>query len=166
MHKRGSIFTGTLLILVGIFFLLAEFFPGLAATINMAFLWPLIVLALGAFFLVAAVLGNYGLAVPGVILSGIGSNLFYMNTTGNWDFWQLWLLVPSYVGMGIVLSTLLAGKRLSSGLRAGGVPLTIGLILFVIFALPYNVLTYWPALLILLGVWLLLRNARSGRLDS
>lgn len=162
MHKRSSIVAGLIMILVGALFLLINLFPNVAARLDVARQWPLIIVALGGLFLLGALLGTPPLAMPGSIVTGIGGILYYQNLTGNWASWAyIWTLIPGFVGIGIILTNLL-GARTRSQFREGGRLLVISAVLFVIFSAFFNGLgglgQYWPVLLILAGVWLLFRN--------
>ena len=162
MEKRSSIVGGLILILVGSLFLLMQLFPGLAEQIDLARQWPLIIIAIGGFFLLAALLGTPSLAIPGSIVGGIGSLLYYQNLTGNWDSWAYaWALIPGFVGLGIMLMYLLRGQP-KRAFREGGRQLVVSLVLFVIFAAFFNGLgglgQYWPVILILVGSWMLLKR--------
>ncbi|MCA9975917.1 MAG: hypothetical protein KC413_09220, partial [Anaerolineales bacterium] len=81
MQKRSSIVGGLIMIVVGAFFLLLQFSPSLAAQIDFGRQWPLLVVGLGVFFLLGALLGTPPLAVPGSIVSGVGGILYYQNMT-------------------------------------------------------------------------------------
>ncbi len=165
MHKQGSILLGMSLILAGLFFLAAQFFPALAAWLNFGRLWPLIVLGVGVVFLLNAFVNDPGTAVPGVIITTVGSILLYQNWTGNWGFWQLWLLMPGAVGGGILLYSLLAG-RLRETRGAVAVLLTVSTVLFLVFSGSWLVWQLWPVLLIAFGFYLLFKNTRHGRGSS
>lgn len=163
MQKRASIAVGSGLILLGLFFLIAQTFPSLASLINFAQLWPLFVVGIGVIFLVSAFVGSPPLAIPGSILSGVGGILFYQNLTGNWDHWQLWLLVPALVGIGILLSSLLSGEGVAAAMPAAAILVAIGLILYVVFSVGGILWQFWPVIFILIGVGLLFRSFRSAR---
>lgn len=162
MKTQSSIFVGFLLILAGTTFLLLQFFPGLTNFIDMSTLWPLIPLGLGGIFLVSGLVFNPPLLVPGSILSGIGSLLFVFNSFDLWDFWQLWLLVPVFVGLGVILANLRDGQGLRRGLRQGGPPLVVGFVLFAIFTAVFSdyFAVLWPVLVILAGIVMLFRSVR------
>jgi hypothetical protein len=103
-----------------------------------------------------------GMAVPACILAGLGGVFYWQDATGNWESWSyVWALIPGFVGVGVVLSNLLEGKS-SQGIRDGGNLILISLALFLVFGSLFgglNVLgPYWPVLLILLGLWLLVRR--------
>lgn len=161
MHKRGSIFLGTLFILAGLFFLAAQIFPGLATLLNFALLWPVIVLAVGIIFLLSA-LGEPGMAVPGVIVTTVGSILFYQNWTGNWGFWQLWLLMPGAVGLGLLLYGA-RDREAREALVPAGILLVISAVLFAVFTVGGQIWQLWPVALILVGIFLLVKNLTHGR---
>jgi len=162
MNNRSSIIGGTILILVGGIFLLLQIFPGLADQINLALYWPLIIVAVGACFLLAAILGAAPLAVPGAIVTGIGSLLFYQNMSGDWDSWSYaWALIPGFVGLGLILMGLLDREH-RDGIRSGLFLVIISLALFAVFAGFLGGLSLvgnlWPLLLIFGGIWILWRK--------
>ncbi len=166
MQNRGSIIGGLILILVGALFLLLQAFPELAAQLDPELQWPLIIVAVGLFFIVGAVLGAASLAVPGAIIGGIGGLLYYQNLSGNWSSWAYaWALIPGFVGLGLILMGLLDRQKRSS-IRDGVRLIFISLILFAIFGGFlggfYGLRQFWPLLLILAGIWMLWRN-RAGR---
>ena len=63
--------------------------------------WPLIVVAVGAGLLVLGLLvGAPEMAIPAVIVGGIGGILYYQNLSGNWASWSyLWTLIPGFSGL-------------------------------------------------------------------
>jgi hypothetical protein len=114
----------------------------------------LFLLALGA------ALGEPGLAVPSVIVSGIGGILAYQWYTGAWESWSyLWALIPGFVGLGIMLMKLMGGD---ASLKDGATLLFISFMLLAIFGSFFGAIglagQYWPVLLILLGVVLMIRT--------
>ena len=166
MEKRGSIIGGLILILVGVLFLLLQTNPEFAAQLNIELQWPLVIVAVGVLFLVGAVLGTASLAVPGMIVGGIGALLYYQNISGNWDSWSYaWALIPGFVGLGLILMGLLDSEQRSS-IRGGITLIIISLILFAIFGGFWGGIgllqQFWPLLLILAGIMILLRG-RSGK---
>jgi hypothetical protein len=102
-----------------------------------------------------------------MIMCGIGGLLYWQNATGNWDSWAYaWTLIPGFVGVGVFLAELLEGK-LTSAIQGGGWLILISLTMFVIFASflggPEWIGPYWPALLILVGVAMLVRTFFRSR---
>jgi hypothetical protein len=131
--RRGSIIGGIILIAVGVFFLILPFFPNLADFLNIQQQWPLIIIAVGALFLLGAVMGTPGLAVPGSIMTGIGALLYFQNLLDAWDTWAFaWTLIIGFVGLGVILSNVLQGTG-RKGVREGGKLVLISLIMFLVF---------------------------------
>jgi hypothetical protein len=158
-RRRSSLAVGLMLILIGAWLLVTQFVPGLQIT----FTWPWILIGVGLFLLVIGTLtGAPGMAVPACIVAGLGGLFYWQDATGNWESWSyVWALIPGFVGVGVVLSNLLEGK-FSQGIRDGGSLILISLALFLVFGSFFgglNVLgPYWPVLLILLGLWLLVQR--------
>ena len=160
-NNQGAIVSGLILIAMGAFFLVAQFIPNLFAGIDFAMLWPFIPLGVGICLFFGGLLGSAELLVPGTIVSGVGSILYYQNSTNNWDHWQLWLLVPVFVGIGTILFMLRAGKGLSKAIKSGAPPLIIGLILYVVFT-GLNSSLLFPLIFIAIGISILFK----GRMKS
>ena len=159
MQKQSSIVVGLILILAGILFLVLQAFPELAAQIDLASQWPLIIVGIGALFLLGALFGTPPLAIPGAIVTGIGLLLFYQNATGNYQSWAYaWSLIPGFVGLGIMLMGALdpdQREQIGNGFRL----VLISLGLFVVFGGFFGAFgQYWPVLLIIGGVLLLFRS--------
>jgi hypothetical protein len=159
MHNKSSIIIGLLLIFAGALFLLLQAFPELAAHIDLGSQWPLIIVGIGLLFLLGAFFGTPPLAIPGSIITGIGSLLYYQNATGNWQSWAYaWTLIPGFVGIGIILMGVLdpeSRNQIRDGLR-----LTfISLMLFLVFGGFLGAFgQFWPVLLIIGGILLLFRG--------
>jgi len=170
MHKRSSIIVGTILILVGVLFLLAQFFPGLAANLDISRQWPLIIVSVGALFILSAIFGAPLLAIPGSIVFGIGGILYVQNLTDTWSSWSyIWTLIHGFVGIGLILSGLL-GHQQRAAWRAGSRLLFISAILFAVFAAFFTGLgglgRFWPVLLIVIGLWMLWPRRRHSNRSS
>jgi hypothetical protein len=159
MQKQGSIISGSILILVGLFFLAAQFFPNLATFINFEILWPFLVVGLGLIFLVGGLINSPPLFVPGSIVTGVGLILLYQNLTDNWHHWQLWLLVTGFVGVGIMLTSIREGKGISGSMPAAGILIAISLVL----VLAFTFADLWPVALIIIGLFLFIRNLIGRR---
>ncbi len=160
--RRGSIFAGLILILVGLFFLLLPLFPNVSANFNIDEQWPLIIVAVGGLFLVGALMGVSGLAVPGSIVSGLGLMLYYQNANDAWESWSYsWTLIIGFIGVGVIISQTLEGNW-RKGLRAGGRLIVISLVLFIIFGSLFggfgSVNIVLAVGLIAVGAWLLAKN--------
>lgn len=168
MEHRSSLGFGLLLVLVGGFFLAAQFVPQLSDIIKLQQEWPWWVIGVGVLFLLMAVLLRApGLAVPAAIIGGIGAILLYQNRTGDWESWAyMWALIPGFAGVGTLLMHFLEGKFMH-GLREGISAILFSLFMFGIFSGflggPRIFSQLWPLFLIGAGVWILLQNVRRPR---
>ena len=158
---RSNWALGVVLIIVGGWFLALQIVPDLNDWFWAIFDWPFIIIGVGVLLLLFGLLaGTPGLSVPASIVAGIGGILAYQNATGNWESWAyIWTLIPGFVGIGVILSALF-GDGGNEGFRSGLTLVFISAIMFLIFssimgANPLGV--WWPILLILLGVWLLIQ---------
>jgi hypothetical protein len=161
--KRSTLAVGILLVLVGAYFIVANLIPSFNDWINVTMSWPLIVIAVGVGLLFLGLLvGAPEMAIPAVIVGGIGGILYYQNLSGNWGSWSyLWTLIPGFSGVGILLAYLL-GSRGEHTLRSALDTIGTSLVMFVIFGAffgAFKVLgNYWPLLLVAAGVLLGLRS--------
>ncbi len=167
MRNRSSIIGGLILIVVGVIFLLLQLFPDLAAWLDLSQHWPMLLIGLGAIFLIGAVTGLPPLAIPGTIITGIGTILYYQNLSGNWDSWAyVWALIPGFVGLGLIIMARLDSSARDAA-KAGIILLLISAILFVIFGAAFSgfglIGQFWPLLFIFFGLWLLIKNRRAGK---
>lgn len=167
--SRTRLIGGILLILAGIVFLAARVYEPLQNLLNFEYSWPWIVIGVGVFlFLLGLLTGNPELAVPACIVGGIGGILYWQAATDNFGSWAYaWALIPAFVGTGIIVSALLGGKNRKEVNDAIWL-IVIGLTMFLIFGGLFGGLDifgpYWPVLLILLGVIMLIRTLlRSTR---
>ena len=166
MNRRGSLTFGLILILLGGWFLTLQFVPDVADWFESVVDWPFWIIGPGLIFIFAAMVSTVTeLAIPGSIITGIGLILAYQNTSGDWESWSYaWALIPSFVGVGIFLSFLLRGQFRKAFSEASG-PFLTGLVMFLIFGSIFRATfgqdpflgKYWPALLIVFGLWLLVR---------
>lgn len=169
-RRRTSLIGGLILVLLGGWLLALQIVPGLETLIDVEFSWPLFIIAAGVILLIfGLVTGAPGMAVPACIVGGIGVLLYYQNATGNWESWSYaWALIPGFVGIGAILAGIL-GENPRQSIRDGLNMIVISAVLFVVFGSLFGGLNllgdYWPVLLILLGLWILvqplLRKARS-----
>ncbi len=160
-RKRTSIFGGVILILIGGLLFAAQIMPDLIPDFWRVFSWPWIIVGVGLFLLaLGAVVGEPGMAVPATIVSGIGGILAYQFYTSDWTSWSyIWALIPGFVGLGIILMSLLGGD---ASISDGGKLLLISFVLLAVFGSFFGAIgmagKYWPVLLILLGAFLLVRS--------
>lgn len=163
-RRKSTLAAGLALILLGGLLLAAQLVPAWPRWLD----WPMIVVGVGVFLLIFGLLvGAPGMAVPACIVSGIGGLLYWQNATGNWKSWAyVWTLIPGFVGVGVILAALLGeGGRaaMNRGLRL----VFTSLVLFTVFGSLFGALgflgDYWPALLILLGLLILIHSALRRR---
>ena len=165
-ERRSNLTFGMILILIGAWFLAVNLFPELEDFALRYLDWPFWVVGAGILFLVAAVSsGVPGLAVPGAVISGIGGILAYQNATNDYESWAYaWTLIVGFVGIGIFLQNLFEGQT-GRGIRQARGPIGTSIVLFLIFSSFFRYIfgqdplfgEYWPALLIVLGIYMLIR---------
>jgi hypothetical protein len=166
MNRRRSLSFGILLILIGGWFLAVQFFEPLEDWFDNFAEWPFWIIGLGLLFLVVAVVsGMTGWAIPGTVISGIGGILYYQNYTNDWASWAYaWTLIIGFVGIGVFIMHLLDGN-LRKAVSEGGNSIITSAVLFLIFGSFFRYIfgqepflgDYWPLLLILVGLWMLVR---------
>lgn len=108
----------------------------------MTYFWPLLVVFLGATFFMGMVIAGKrgaGLAIPGSVITTIGLLLFIQNTFKLWVTWSYaWALLISATGLGLLIMNFYL-KRISMR-RVAGLLIGIGLLLFVIFGVLFEVI--------------------------
>jgi hypothetical protein len=160
---------GVVLVGIGVLFLVQQ-----ALGIDVGhYGWPLFVILPGLGFLIAFAIGPRaaaGLAIPGCVITTIGLILAIQNTLDVWQTWAYaWALIPTAVGLGLRLQ----GERLQQprAIETGTRMIEGGLIAFVVFAAFFELIlnlshfgggalrgTVGPAILILVGIYLLMRR--------
>ncbi len=168
-RNTGALIVGSILIVFGLLALLSQFFSNFNFW---NYLWPLIIIAFGGLFFVGMLAGGKsvsGLAVPGSIFSVIGLMMLFQNLTHHWESWAYgWTIILIGVGLGVFIMGAYTDNeyRRQSGIRV----MKVGAILFIIFggffemlfsAFRLNGLAQYifPALLILLGLYLVVTRA-------
>lgn len=165
-NQGARIVGGVLLIMLGLYMLLVQFYPQLRLLDTLT--WPLIVVGAGILMLILGLLaGNPGMAVPATIVGGIGLIMYYQNETGDWASWSYaWALIPGFAGFGNIIAGILGDKPRKS-IREGIHLIIVSGALFLmassIFGGPISLGDYWPVLLILLGIWILVSQFLGGR---
>ena len=166
--NAGALIGGAVLIAFGLLALAGQIFRG----VDWGFLWPFIIIAIGALFFVAMYTGGKqtaGFAIPGSIVGGIGLVLLFQNITNHWESMSyFWTLIILFVGAGIYIMGWYGGdaNQKKSGLGV----MKVGLILFIIFGAFFELIfssfnnLLFPILLILLGGYLIV--TRSGLLGG
>lgn len=159
---RSNVALGLVLIITGAYFLTRQFLPQLPLWDLLDLSWHFYIIAAGILLLLIGILsGVPSMAVPAALVSGIGALFYWQDMTDNWESWAYaWALIPGFVGIGTILQGLL-GEQTRQSLRQGFNLVIVSLILFSIFASIFGGWQifgpYWPVLIILLGLWMILR---------
>ncbi len=168
--KREEIISSIGLIVLGLVLLAYQLIPGLRAWYTLTFSWPMTVIMVAFVLLIIGLLtGTPDMLVPACIVGGIGGILYWQNATGNWGSWAyVWTLIPGFAGTGTLLAGVIQGKR--KEIKEGGEAILTSAVLFVIFGALLGGLfselaleTYWPVILIVLGVVIFVKALISSR---
>jgi hypothetical protein len=172
--SRVSIVFGVLLLVLGLLFMVPQFLGG-----SWAFIWPLIILLTGLMFFMGVFIGGKsvcGLAIPGSIVTMLGLILLVQNSFKLWDSWAYaWALVPASVGIGLYLHGKIGGFDTTR--KVGKQMAIAGLTFFGIFGVLFEVGAFllgrqsgngfaWAAILILLGIYFIVRRSHTGSATS
>ena len=148
---RSNLFSGILLILLGVILFLGQF-----VYLHWYDSWPLLIIGIGVLFLAgfALDLTNYGLLMPASILLITGTLFLYLDRT-TWHnmsyLWPTFILAP---GIGFIFMFFFGPAK--NHLWFPGILLITIAALF--YAEQWDYLRYWPVLLILLGIYLLVER--------
>jgi hypothetical protein len=135
--------------------------------------WPLFVILPGLGMLIAFALAPRsaaGLAIPGCVVTTVGLILAIQNTFNLWQTWAyMWALIPAAVGVGLRLQSEQLGQPRAAA--AGTRLFEWSMLAFIVFAVFFEFVldlshfsngvmrsTIGPALLILAGIYLLMRR--------
>ena len=163
VSKNSRLFGGLLLILIGLGIFLIRTIQIPAQWSSFFSGWPMILVGIGFGLLVLGLLlGSPDMSVPASIMLGLGGIFLYQNSTNEWESWSyVWSLIPGFVGIGIIISGLLKW-RIKEEVREGLRLLLISAVLFIIFGSLLGGIkilgNLWPIVLILLGLWIIVRN--------
>ncbi|WP_078555390.1 LiaI-LiaF-like domain-containing protein [Bacillus alkalicellulosilyticus] len=155
--KRQGIFPGVLFIGVGLFFFIQQF--------NVPFLdqfltWPSILVVIGVAFLFQAFVGDNTYLFPGALLTGLGIHFHLLHHITTWPtHWAMYTLI---VGLSFIF---LYMKTKKEGLWPGIILLIVSVLGFISggFVTWFNSIfsvieSFWPILLIILGIYLVVRR--------
>lgn len=165
----GNAMLGGILILLGIVFLIGQVFDIHVGGI----IWPFFVITPGVLIFLAALAiedtAGEAMVAVGSIITMVGLVLLFQNVSGYWATWAYaWALIaPTSIGIGHMIYGRLKNrpKLMQSGRELTRVGLTIFVVAAVFFELIIGISGFglggffWPVLLIILGLFLLLRNA-------
>ncbi|MDZ7291640.1 MAG: hypothetical protein ONB44_16810 [candidate division KSB1 bacterium] len=155
-NQRSAIWSGGLLIVIGALFLAINLLE-----IDWRKLWPLLVFAGAAvnFAIFIADRRNYGVLMPATILLIYGALFQYCVLEGWWHMSELW---PTFIlgpGAGLLMMYLF-GKRDTGLLIPSLVLIGLSAIFFVTLGPLRDYGQYWPVLLIIVGLLLLLKRQK------
>lgn len=159
--QSGRLVGAAILIGLGLLFLLMNFAPSLD-------LGQLVLIGLGGVFLVAAFLTRSpGLVIPGCILSGIGVGVWLIGSGPAWEGLDNGAVILICMGVGFAaimpLTRLVGGQPHWWPLIPGGILGGIGLLMTfgeAGLSLLEQIGRFWPVVLILIGLFILLRGGR------
>ena len=162
---RTNAIIGMVLVGLGAMFLLGQLF-----NINMwRFFWPFFIIIPGLLFFLGMALGGKSagpLAIPGSIVTTVGLLLLYQSVTNHWESWAYaWALIfPTSVGVGLAING--AWSEVPRLRETGMKWIRVGLIIFVVGGVFFELLlnishsvignVVWPLLLIGGGIYLLI----------
>ncbi len=131
-------YVGAVLIVTGGLFLADQFLP----IRILASFWPLLIVLFGVTFFFAMLTAGKrgsGLAIPGTIITTLGLLLFVQSTFKLWVTWSYaWALLISAAGLGILIMNFYLKKVVLR--RVAGLLIGIGLTLFVIFGVLFEII--------------------------
>ena len=165
-QTAASLIGGLILIGLGGLFLLGN----LISVDFWGVLWPLFIVAFGIAFFVGMVAGGKtagGLAIPGSMFVVLGLIFLAQQLLGHWESWSYaWsLFVFGGIGIGLLINSWWSDKPQLK--RSGYTMIALGLIFFLVFGTFFEALfglfgigftgaTWWPLVLIVVGVLLIL----------
>lgn len=161
--NNSSLIGGIILILLGVSFFTIQLFPISFFWYDYFTGWPMVLVGIGfTLFVLGLLVGSPDMAVPASIVTGLGGIFLYQNAKNDWGSWSyIWSLIPGFVGFGLVISGLIkwqTGSEIREGLRL----IFLSAVLFIVFGSFLGGLSllgnYWPIILIILGVWLIVQN--------
>lgn len=174
LRSAGNAAVGVILVALGTLFLAAQFVdlrPWFGYNFWHYF-WPFFVIIPGLALFGGMLVGGRsagGLAIPGTIITTVGLILLYQNVSNHWQSWAYaWALIPTAVGVGMMISGYWSEqpKQISIGRRMAGISFIVFLAGAVFFEFVLNFSGFargvagavaGPALLIVLGLYLMLR---------
>jgi hypothetical protein len=153
-NQRSAIWTGGMLIIVGALFLAINLLE-----IEWRNVWPLLFFAIAAvnFLIFLSNRRNYGVLMPAAIMVVYGILFQYCAVAGWWHMGELWPLFILGPGLGFFMMYLF-GKR-EPGLLVPAFVLTgLSAAFFLAFGPLRYYSRFWPVILIIAGLLLLLRR--------
>ncbi len=167
--RRSTFAVAVMLILLGAWFLAVQLSQPVKDFAYGEETWPIQIVAIGAgLALIGLLTWTPGMMIPACVVGGIGGLFFYQNLIHDFSSWAYaWSFIPGFVGVGIMITGLMAPRTFRDAFTGGGVLLLISLALYGAFgsflgggALAGSAL---PLALILIGGIVLVRAALNRR---
>jgi hypothetical protein len=154
MRQRNLIW-GCVLILVGL-----VFFIGNLNEVGIESLWPVFPLTAGIGLIIGYLLNrqNYGLLMPGTILTIIGLLFFYCEFFGWWRMETLWPFFVIAPGLGFTALYFGGGRKEPGLLVPAGILFATGLFFLLVSV---HAGQFWPIFLIIAGIIIIVSKGRN-----
>lgn len=158
--KKQHLFTGYLLIGIGIFFLLRQF---KIPIITDFYSWPTFLIIIGLAFLIYSFkVKDYDQLFTGTFLLGLGIHFHGLKYYSFWiDHWAMYLLI---IGIALFIRFLKTKKGFLQSVIISGIALIMMYSSFIpesfawVNQIFYYVEKYWPVALIIIGLYFLRRK--------
>ena len=173
MEKRNSsqVAIGIALLLVGVLMLSFQFVPDLRQLIAPYASWPMLIGIFGLFLIFIGFFSRNPESITGgCFFIGLAGIFTYQNNTQDWASWAyMWTLFGAFSGAGTILSGFVAAqpqKKIIRGMR----DILFSAIMFFLFSSFLGgknwIGPYWPILLILAGLILLMKPFFAKFMDE
>ncbi|MBU0963628.1 hypothetical protein KKC06_01155 [Patescibacteria group bacterium] len=160
--SKARLFGGSCIILFGVLLLLSQF----GININFGNIWPIAILIPGLFFWILFLSKkdkSGGVLIPGTILV-VYSLYFFFNQVTDYEFaGQTSFVFIIGVSLGFFAAYFLPQKKEPIFLVPAWILLAISI--FILLITVFNG-SWWPILIIILGIWLLFKNYKKDHLDN
>lgn len=165
MRRGENSLLAYILIGVGLYFLLKELN---IAIFSDYYSWPFLVIIIGVIFLIHSysTRNNQNL-FSSVILLGIGIHFYGLNNYPSWiDHWAVYMFI---VGLAFIIRYILSKSGLFIGLVLIGLSIVMIFSINVpawlnwVYTIPSFIKQFWPIILIILGVYLLINKKGKSK---
>ena len=156
--NRQNVVLGSIFVVIGLIFLAVDILE-----FDWGQLWPLFMLAASAGFFAGYFSNrkNYGLLMPATLMLLYGGLFLFCSLT-DWDrmeyMWPTFVLGP---GLGLLMMYI-GGRRETGLLIPASILIGLAALFFVVFGPFQEYARYWPVLLILAGLAMLLRRREEA----
>ncbi len=160
MKKQGNKFTeGFSLIALGLILLGVQ-----QELFHWETIWPFALIIPGIIFFTSYLRNqkNYGVLMPGTILTVIGVYFLFLIEYGWYhmeNFWPIFVLAP---GLGFFAMFIATGLKKSYWIPGS----ILTAIAFIFFSDAWEVAEYWPVILILVGLYLIYTGIKGNKNDE